>query len=135
MTPRISISPPLLNTSSPWATELSDLATLYALPTTGAVTTRTSLLTAGFAENPLHHQHAFLPDGSSINTYGYSPHPLAYYITSIQSIIASHAGPPRKPFIVSVTGTSAEVVQAIRRVARLKKLGAEVRVEINMSCP
>ncbi|EPE30092.1 FMN-linked oxidoreductase [Glarea lozoyensis ATCC 20868] len=90
------ISPPLLNSATPWATDTADLSTLYGSPHTGAVTIRTSLL-SGFKQNRDHHQYTFfstvtghstaqiklseqegrgeVKDGetSSLNTFGYSP--------------------------------------------------------------
>ena len=61
---KLTITPPVLNSSSPWATTVDDLRTLYNSPYTGAVTTRTSLL-EGFAHNPDTHQHTFFTSGSS----------------------------------------------------------------------
>lgn len=52
---RIIIDPPLLNSASPWASDLDDLQALYDTPYTGAVTTRTSTL-KGFADDPAIHQ-------------------------------------------------------------------------------
>jgi dihydroorotate dehydrogenase (fumarate) len=50
---RIFISPPLINSSCVWASELHELEELYKSPFTGAVTTRTATLT-GFAEDSSH---------------------------------------------------------------------------------
>lgn len=61
---RLEIDPPLLNASSPWATDLEQLTALYLSPYTGAVTTRTSLL-EGFNHDPNIHQHIFFSAGSS----------------------------------------------------------------------
>ncbi|KAJ6262255.1 hypothetical protein Dda_3061 [Drechslerella dactyloides] len=151
MPPRISISPPLLNTATPWATTHDDLAALYALPHTGAVTTRTALLTHGFDEDPLLHQHAFIAPSSSVNTYGYSPYPLSHYLSFISSILSDASPPPqsqsqsqeqgqgqKKPFIVSVTGTAAEVrvcVAGVSRWAARMVPAVTVYVEVNLSCP
>ncbi|KAK6351017.1 dihydroorotate dehydrogenase [Orbilia javanica] len=136
MDSRIRISPPVLNTSTPWATTLSDLQALYNSKSTGAVTTRTSFPVKGFQNDPSIHQHAFLPNSSSLNTYGYSPHPLPYYLTSIESIITSSNLPQSKPFIISITGTHEDVtssVDAISKWAREKKFKAYA--EVNLSCP
>ena len=46
----LDISPPLLNASCAWASELSQLRELYDCPYTGAVTTRTATLN-GFNED------------------------------------------------------------------------------------
>jgi dihydroorotate dehydrogenase (fumarate) len=50
---RISISPPLINGSCAWASELHELEALYNCPFTGAVTTRTATL-LGFTEDSVH---------------------------------------------------------------------------------
>ena len=50
---RISVSPPLINSSCAWASELHELEELYKSAYTGAVTTRTATL-LGFAEDATH---------------------------------------------------------------------------------
>jgi hypothetical protein len=50
---RISVSPPLINSSCAWASELHELEDLYNSAYTGAVTTRTATL-LGFAEDSTH---------------------------------------------------------------------------------
>jgi hypothetical protein len=40
----LKIDPPLLNSACPWATTFEDIRDLYECPFTGAVTTRTSLV-------------------------------------------------------------------------------------------
>jgi dihydroorotate dehydrogenase (fumarate) len=106
---KFCISPPLLNSSNPWANDASDLLTLYASPHTGAVTIRTSLV-SGFKQNRHHHQYTFfsssighgtaeinlssqggqstVKDGetSSLNTYGYSPTPFEDYLVLLKQI-------------------------------------------------
>lgn len=47
---RLTIEPPLINTSCAWAGELHELEALYACSSTGAVTSRTATLD-GFPEN------------------------------------------------------------------------------------
>jgi dihydroorotate dehydrogenase (fumarate) len=103
------ISPPLLNSSNPWANDASDLLTLYASTHTGAVTIRTSLR-SGFKQNCQHHQYTFFSsvtghgtaeinlssqggqstiedgDTSSLNTYGYSPTPFEEYLNLLRQI-------------------------------------------------
>ncbi|KAF3094665.1 dihydroorotate dehydrogenase [Orbilia oligospora] len=136
MTSQITISPPLLNTSTPWATTLSDLQAIYDSESTGAVTTRTSFPVTGFQDDPSIHQHAFLPNASSLNTYGYSPHPLSYYLTSIESIITSSDLPQSKPFIISITGTSVEVTSSVSTISKwAHEKRFKVYAEINLSCP
>ncbi|UKZ92321.1 uncharacterized protein TrAFT101_007281 [Trichoderma asperellum] len=58
MPPRLSFHPPLLNTASPWATTEAHLRDLLLCPSTGAVTTRTSLID-GFPHSPDRHRYAF----------------------------------------------------------------------------
>ena len=50
---RLVVSPPLMNSSSPWASEQNQLQELFDSPHTGAVTTRTATLT-GFGETSEH---------------------------------------------------------------------------------
>lgn len=111
--PALSFHPPLLNSSSPWATDASHLRALLESPSTGAVTTRTSLL-AGFDHQPESHRFAFfnpatarqsgaasthsfpdakpLPeatgdsDAASLNNLGYSPLPLREYLSILQTL-------------------------------------------------
>lgn len=130
----IFISPPLLNSSNPWATTLSDLRALYNCPFTGAVTTRTSL-PSGFSQHPTTHQYTFFStstghatsqidingaegrgealegESSSLNTLGYSPIPFRQYVEMIvrMSQNGELTRDPVKPFIISVTGTVQEV--------------------------
>jgi dihydroorotate dehydrogenase (fumarate) len=142
--PPLEINPPLLNSASPWATTLDDLRQLYACSSTGAVTTRTSLL-GGFSHDPEKHQYAFFsPAGSgpglalnaSVNSLGYSPLPLQTYLSFIQTISDELPAPSSKGFIVSVTGSPEEVVRCYERVAGA---AAHVRfplaMEVNLSCP
>lgn len=49
----IDISPPLINSSCAWASDLAQLQELYDCPHTGAVTTRTATLN-GFPQNSSH---------------------------------------------------------------------------------
>jgi dihydroorotate dehydrogenase (fumarate) len=102
----LEISPPLLNSSNPWATTEADLKALYSCPHTGAVTIRTSLW-SGFSQHPSTHQYSFFDtslghatakidtngaegrgevgegEGSSLNTLGYSPIPFESYIAML----------------------------------------------------
>jgi dihydroorotate dehydrogenase (fumarate) len=167
------INPPLLNSANPWATSYEDLMSLYDCPATGAVTIRTSLLKS-FKQNPSTHQYTFFstteghatsevnvtfPEGrgevvagetSSLNTLGYSPIAFEDYMRML--INMSHAGyltkRPAKPFIVSVTGTAAEVAQCCDRMLKILNEPDEYQwipgssyddldlmMEINLSCP
>ena len=132
MPPRISLTPPLLNSATPWATTVDQLAALYDCPHTGAVTTRTTL-PAGFAHDDRIHQHAFF-GASSLNTYGYSPHALAYYLDVIAQLVG--AKPQRKPFIVSLGGPAASVAAGIQQLAAFAAATSiDVWAELNLSCP
>uniref|UniRef100_A0A0B7KCG0 Uncharacterized protein n=1 Tax=Bionectria ochroleuca TaxID=29856 RepID=A0A0B7KCG0_BIOOC len=129
MPPPLQFHPPLVNSACPWATDLACLKALLESPSTGAVTTRTSLL-AGFDHQPERHRFTFFnpgasntPDGdtysfpdepgrastagpseaahtASLNTLGYSPIPLQGYLDMIRRL-ASELPPlaPRKTFI------------------------------------
>lgn len=142
------ISPPLLNSSNPWATTQEDLAALYSCLYTGAVTIRTSLW-KGFSQHPNIHQYAFfspklvhstasidvtLPEGrgwvrdsetSSLNTLGYSPIAFPTYLQTLVRMsqdglltLSSPSGCP-KPFIVSVTGSADEVARCCAHMIKV----------------
>jgi dihydroorotate dehydrogenase (fumarate) len=146
--PALEISPPLINSASPWATTLEDLRALYSCPYTGAVTTRTSLV-RGFDHDPNKHSYVFFDAGTrtlwngstpnaSLNSLGYSPFPLDGYIEFIRKIAQEQPAPGlyTKRFIISVTGTPEEVVESyyvIVHALALYKL--PVAMEINLSCP
>ncbi|OCF32160.1 hypothetical protein I316_06074 [Kwoniella heveanensis BCC8398] len=154
------IEPPLLNTACPWATTFEDLLRLYISPDTGAITTRTCMLN-GFKHNDSIHQYRLFDpvtpgtlnevgsDGdhgsSSLNTFGYSPHPLRQYLDFIHDISQYCIGEQiggvdriraDKVIIVSVTGTPEEVAQCYRQIDRHRELVIlPLAVEINLSCP
>jgi dihydroorotate dehydrogenase (fumarate) len=149
--PPLKISPPLVNSANPWATSLEDLRALYDCPSTGAVTTRTSLI-SGFAHDPSRHQFTLFDvvthqaeqdrdklkghENASLNTLGYSPHTLESYLGFIGQIAASPSARPGKGFIVSVTGSPEEVAQCYSLVAhRQKQVPFPLAMEINLSCP
>jgi dihydroorotate dehydrogenase (fumarate) len=139
MAPRVSFTPPLFNSATPWASSEDDLTALYNSPHTGAVTTRTSLL-HGFAENPSVHQKVLFPAAgtgvSSLNTFGYSPHPLGYYLDAINHIIKASQAPQTKPFIISVTGRPDEVKDAAVKIGLFARQSSyNLLIEINLSCP
>lgn len=154
--PALDINPPLLNSANPWATTLEDLKALYACQSTGAVTTRTSLV-SGFDHDPTKHQYIFfdsathddvtdesmqngpISQNASLNSLGYSPLPLSAYLAMIQTISHEQKAPSRKWFIVSVTGTPAEVAISyafILKAQRTLPLSSfPLAMEINLSCP
>jgi dihydroorotate dehydrogenase (fumarate) len=149
----LTVNPPLLNAACPyislccasdirWASTKEDLSKLYQSNYTGAVTTRTSLL-SGFAHDDTIHQHAFFGEkkDSSINSYGYSPFSLNQYIAWINEIHAEHET-SSKPFIISITGTANDIEQCLLTIQQLRKdltlpnkHGFDIGVEINLSCP
>ncbi|KAH8893252.1 FMN-linked oxidoreductase [Thozetella sp. PMI_491] len=150
--PLLKFSPPLVNSSNPWATTLDDLQKLYACPSTGAVTTRTALLGKGFPQDPSEHDFVFLNSlthqssksadssgNASLNSFGYSPLPLDQYLGFIKTIAKeqSHLGEgPAKGFIVSVTGDPGEVASCYRLIATTQKdIQLPLAMEINLSCP
>jgi dihydroorotate dehydrogenase (fumarate) len=164
----------LVNSSNPWATSLEDIRALYSCPYTGAVTTRTSLLT-GFSQTPTTHQYTFFSDLTghattkidtsgaegrgpvvdgetcSLNNLGYSPIPFKTYIEMI--VRMSQDGELNratvKPFIISVTGTAAEVADCYAHLIDVESQpdhfyphpkgkqshGLHFMMEINLSCP
>jgi len=149
--PQLDINPPLLNSANPWATTLQDLTALFLCPSTGAVTTRTSLV-SGFDHQDAKHQYLFFsPSGSvstigaqpngaddelaSLNTLGYSPITLAGYLSFIKSIAAEHPS-SKKTFIISVTGGPEEVAQSYGMIVDLQRtVSLSLAMEINLSCP
>ncbi|KAB8339173.1 hypothetical protein FH972_022108 [Carpinus fangiana] len=144
---------PLLNSASPWATTKEDLLALLTCPYTIAVTTRTSTL-EGFPNNDAIHQHCFFDPNthqphtdpsvpaSTLNTLGYSPIPLDQYLdflTEIYSALHAPTQPPRskKPFILSVTGSAADIVECAHRVVACSASldHYPLLMEVNLSCP
>ncbi|KAK3903845.1 hypothetical protein C8A05DRAFT_14228 [Staphylotrichum tortipilum] len=141
--PPLDINPPLINTACPWATTLSDLRLLYACPSTGAVTTRTSLLD-GFPHDDALHQFAFFHPSpttnsnptASLNTLGYSPLSLSTYLSFIKTISDSLPAPSGKGFIVSVTGTPDDIAACYSLIlAAAREVQFPLAMEINLSCP
>ncbi|KAF5356156.1 hypothetical protein D9756_003980 [Leucocoprinus leucothites] len=139
----INITPPVLNSSCAWSSDLAQLKALYESPFTGAVTTRTATL-KGYKENESHTFAFANATVSSINSYGYSPHPLTTYLGWIEDILSSTTNP--KPIIVSITsdvddpGSLASMVSQLQELRR--KIGdqasngnARIAIELNTSCP
>ncbi|KAG9314707.1 hypothetical protein JVU11DRAFT_5516 [Chiua virens] len=137
----ITISPPLVNTSCAWASDEPQLTALFNCPYTGAVTTRTATL-GGFNENASH-TVAFLTSSlSSLNSYGYSPHPLFSYTGPggwIRTLLRQSPS-STKPFIISITESHPSdlrlmlnAIQGLR--AAQPDWASRVAVELNTSCP
>jgi dihydroorotate dehydrogenase (fumarate) len=80
-----------------------------------------------------------LPQNASLNSLGYSPVPLAGYLAMLKVIARETKEPKRKWFIISVTGTPAEVaicyahILAAQRGLPLSTF--PLAMEINLSCP
>ncbi|KAF8845476.1 FMN-linked oxidoreductase [Paxillus ammoniavirescens] len=137
----ITISPPLVNTSCAWASDEKQLTELFDCPYTGAVTTRTATL-GGFKEDSSH-TVAFLKDSlSSLNSYGYSPHPLFNYVGPQGWVrrILKRSPDSTKPFIISITDSSPEDLRTmLNSIQGLRAFNpswaSRVAVEFNASCP
>lgn len=106
-------------------------------------------------------QHTFTIDSvSSLNSYGYSPHPLSTYLTWVRTLLTSptlSGSPPTKPIIISITATTPTVlgemlalIEETRQNLRTSYAAAYpgvihseegwdpatlVAVELNTSCP
>jgi dihydroorotate dehydrogenase (fumarate) len=76
-------------------------------------------------------------DLGSLNTLGYSPVPLSEYLSYIETLSkALKGGQPRKPVIISVTGTIEDVVECLRQISLAQKnISMPLAMEINLSCP
>lgn len=78
---------------------------------------------------------------STLNTQGYSPLTLSEYLGIINEIVGQrHLGtdtPTKKPFILSVTGTSDEIAMAYALIANAAEMDEDLRLamEVNLSCP
>ncbi|KLO20416.1 FMN-linked oxidoreductase [Schizopora paradoxa] len=137
---RITISPALMNSSSAWASEKEQIVELYECEYTGAVTTRTATL-HGFQEDLSIHTVAFASSTvSSVNSYGYSPHPLSQYLTWVEELLKAGQS---KPFIISITSSDPEelstmidsIQQLRRKVHDDQNSASKIAIEINTSCP
>ncbi|KAJ4402358.1 dihydroorotate dehydrogenase [Neurospora sp. IMI 360204] len=140
--PKLNINPPLINTPCPAATTLDDLLALWNCPSTGAITTRTSLI-SGFPHDDTKNLYIFYdssshvvssstnPSSSSatpsqnatLNSLGYSSLPLSTYLSYIRTI-ARHHPPPnghsKKTIIISVTGSAQDIAECYMHIARLQ---------------
>ncbi|KAF9493889.1 FMN-linked oxidoreductase [Pleurotus eryngii] len=148
----IEVEPAIINSSCAWSSDRDQLQALYDCPYTGAVTTRTATI-GGFSENDTH-RVAFMNDEAhltSINSYGYSPHPLSTYLGVITDILSSEKTSlaqerlASKPFIISITASDARtlrtMVTSIQNTLRYTPDGTpspwahRIAVELNTSCP
>lgn len=79
---------------------------------------------------------------SSVNSYGYSPYPLATYLEWIYWIIQSDPD-STKPFIISITSTSEsslssmlDAIQDLRaKICDSEGPTSRIAIELNTSCP
>ncbi|KAF8531045.1 FMN-linked oxidoreductase [Gautieria morchelliformis] len=140
---RLLLYPPILNSSSMWASSRLQLEELYMSDWTGAVTTRTATI-LGFVEDARVHKHALVHSDTSINNYGYSPHPLSQYLTWIRSILTSSKARGSKPFIISIAPASvqelSEMLDSIQELRFMLNDTTEpemskIGIELNTSCP
>ncbi|KAG9223293.1 hypothetical protein CCMSSC00406_0000018 [Pleurotus cornucopiae] len=148
----IEVEPAIINSSCAWSSDRDQLQALYDCTYTGAVTTRTATI-GGFDENDTH-QVAFVNDEAhltTINSYGYSPHPLSTYLGVITDILSSEKtslAPERltsKPFIISITASDAptlrKMVASIQSTLRYtpddtaSPWAHRIAIELNTSCP
>jgi dihydroorotate dehydrogenase (fumarate) len=154
----LKFGPPLINSATPWATTIEHLRTLYHCPFTSAVTVRTSTL-RGFSHDDSVHQYTFFDPSNletdanavrkaqsrgSLNTLGYSPIPLKETLSNILNIVSEGRhiqNETSKPFIISITGSPADVSQCIEEIRLWRDHGlyslgdTRIYVEINLSCP
>lgn len=76
---------------------------------------------------------------SSLNSYGYSPHPLAQYLAWIESILSAASTPTPKPFIISTTASDPAAMRAtlaaIQTLRAKSPAFAAIGIEFNTSCP
>ncbi|BFZ60416.1 dihydroorotate dehydrogenase [Saitoella coloradoensis] len=126
------ISPPLINSSCPWASSLAQLAELYECPYTGAVTIRTST-PHGFQEDSSHSHTLF--GESSINSYGFSPVSIGQYLIWIEMI--HDMSTKRKPWLISIGGPEADLEYCFEHISCLlsRRPDIPIGIELNLSCP
>ncbi|KAI0087330.1 hypothetical protein BDY19DRAFT_893166 [Irpex rosettiformis] len=152
----IDIDPPLLNSSCAWASDKAQLRELYDSPYTGAITTRTATLN-GFGQDETHTVAFFESKTTSINSYGYSPHPLRSYISWVYDLLTNPTASgawPAKPVLISITSSSSTVLQEMvveieelrnrlhqfhlahsRPAVGIVNPATLIAIELNTSCP
>ncbi|KAF5337019.1 hypothetical protein D9611_003412 [Ephemerocybe angulata] len=136
----IQISPPLLNSSCAWSSNLRDLQELYDSPFTGAITTRTATI-AGFNQDESHTVVFSNSSLSALNSYGYSPHPLSEYLGWVKQILQGSTSD--KPVIISITSPNADGLESMvssiqelrRELGDLERTPSRIAIELNTSCP
>ncbi|TEB39118.1 FMN-linked oxidoreductase [Coprinellus micaceus] len=136
----IEVSPPLLNSSCAWSSDLGHLQGLYDSPFTGAITTRTATL-EGFKQDESHTVVFSNASTTALNSYGYSPHPLSQYLVWVKQILQKSNSD--KPIIVSITSHTEEglkslvsAIQGLRQeIGDMARTPSRVAIELNTSCP
>ncbi|KAI0935790.1 hypothetical protein AcW1_000217 [Taiwanofungus camphoratus] len=148
----LEISPPLLNSSCLWASDLDQLRELYGSPYTGAVTTRTATL-RGYKEDTSNAVVFARDTLATLNSYGYSPHPLSQYLEWVGMLLTAPSSKKavtmrRKPIILSITASNpADLSEMLKHIVAFRaRLHSElsssesdaatlVALELNTSCP
>ncbi|KAI0662384.1 hypothetical protein C8Q70DRAFT_908336 [Cubamyces menziesii] len=158
----LNVEPPVVNASCAWASDYEQLLELYDSPYTGAVITRTATFN-GFSEDASNTVAFAKETVTSVNSYGYSPHPLSTYLDWVYTLLTTpclDGSPPTKPIIISITASTPTVltemvenIQTLRKKLRAaNSAGAStstsnilfapnidpatlVGIELNTSCP
>ncbi|KAI0638953.1 hypothetical protein C8Q77DRAFT_1151978 [Trametes polyzona] len=120
----LNIEPPVVNASCAWASDYEQLRELYESPYTGAVITRTATFN-GFSEDSSN-TVAFARDSvTSLNSYGYSPHPLSKYLDWVYTLLTTpclDGSPPTKPIVISITASTPTVLaEMVENIQGLRK--------------
>ncbi|CDO70935.1 hypothetical protein BN946_scf184829.g44 [Trametes cinnabarina] len=122
----LHIEPPVVNASCAWASDYEQLRELYDSPHTGAVVTRTATFN-GFSEDYSNTAriHRLRDTVSSVNSYGYSPHPLSSYLDWVYTLLTTpclDGSLPTKPVIMSITASTPTVLaQMVDDIQTLRK--------------
>ncbi|KAI0327326.1 FMN-linked oxidoreductase [Cubamyces sp. BRFM 1775] len=154
----LNIEPPVVNASCAWASDYEQLLELYDSPYTGAVITRTATFN-GFSEDASNTVAFAKETVTSVNSYGYSPHPLSTYLDWVYTLLTTpclDGSPPTKPVIISITASTptvlTEMVENIQTLRKKLRAAAStstsnilfapnidpatlVGIELNTSCP
>ncbi|KAI0719104.1 hypothetical protein C8T65DRAFT_736797 [Cerioporus squamosus] len=120
----LHVEPPVVNASCAWASDYEQLHELYDSPHTGAVVTRTATFN-GFSEDATNTVAFAKSSISSVNSYGYSPHPLSKYLDWVYTLLTTpmlDGSPPTKPVIISITASTPTVLaEMVENIQALRK--------------
>lgn len=154
----LNFNPPLLNSATPWATTRDDLQALYDCRYTGALTIRTCM-TDGYPHDDQMHQYCFADTEhsivdhsangvyvqpasggveciSSLNTFVYSPIPLAEYLDIVRGILSEDQQSNKKPIIFSVAGSISQIREYYSYIHSLNvATQSRLLMEVNLACP